>query len=180
MTDRILHVHVTMHDPDTAAILVHASALFKLALGLSSDHPLGLGMPPTGTVKLDSTQSVLELLQPVTRTSKVEVLQALYLDKNGRLLEQRILNSGTENKTLVSPRQVLQPAMQLDAHELIIAHNHPCGNPTPSTDDVRVTYRLLHVAESIGVYLRDHIILTNTSHFSMREAGLIGPQSLAG
>ena len=162
-----------MHDADTAAIIVHASALFRLALGLSNDHPLSLGAPNGVTYTLGDTQSAVELLQPVSRTAKVEVLQALYLDKCNRLLDQRVLNSGTENRTLFSPRQVLQPAMQLDAHALILAHNHPCGNPTPSTEDVRTTYRLIEIAHSLGIHLHDHIILTNTKHFSMREAGLI-------
>ena len=171
---RCLHVSMTMHDSDTAAILVHASALFRLALGLSTDHPVSLGEPNSGTYTMADTQTALHLLQPIARSSKVEVLQAMYLDRCSRLLDHRILNCGTENKTLFSPRQVLQPAMQLDAHALILAHNHPCGNPTPSSEDVRVTYRLIEIAQSIGVRLHDHIILTKTNHFSMRDAGLIG------
>ena len=162
-----------MHDPDTAAILVHASALFRLALGLDNRHPIGLGLETPEQLTLDSTDMMVQLLQPISKMAKVEVLQALYLDGADRLLAQRILNSGTERQTLFSARQILQPAMQMDAQQIVLAHNHPCGNPNPSTDDVRATYHLIRVAHHIGVHLRDHIILTNTRHFSMREAGLI-------
>lgn len=175
--DWYLHGSPLMHDSDTAAILVHASALFRLALGLSDDHPIDLGPGTPTSYVLGDARSAVRLLQPVTRASKVEILQALYLDRAGRLIDQRILNSGTENKTLMSPRQILQPAMKVDAHALILAHNHPCGDPNPSTEDVRATFHLIPIARSIGVCLRDHIILTDTKYFSMREAGLIESQS---
>ena len=109
-----------MHDPDTAAIVAHASALFRLALGLSSDHPISLGEHTETAQRIIQTNDAVKLLQPVVRGSTVEILQALYLDRSDRLLGQRILNTGTETRTLISPRQVLQPAMQLDAHLSLI------------------------------------------------------------
>jgi DNA repair protein RadC len=167
-----------MHDPNTAAIIVHASALFRLALGLSTDHPVTLGERTSSTRRIVHVQDAVSLLQPVIRESHVEVLQALYLDRNDRVLAQRVLNTGTESRTLITPRQVLQPAMQLDAHSIFIAHNHPCGDPTPSTQDVRATHMLVQAARPLGVQVRDHLVLTQTQHYSMREEGLLGPSSL--
>ena len=166
-----------MHDPDTAAIIVHASALFRLALGLEENHPLSVGHSTSGHPPLHETADAIRLLQPVTRGSRVEVLQALYLDRRNRLIDQRILNSGTETQTLFSPRQVLQPAMQLDAHAIILAHNHPCGNREPSTDDIRSTYTLVNAARPLGIHIRDHIILTQTDYFSMYEEGVLASES---
>jgi DNA repair protein RadC len=167
-----------MHDPDTAAILVHASALFRLALGLSTEHPITLGGQTTALHRIVHVQDAVRLLQPTIRDSTVEVLQALYLDRTDRLLAQRILNTGTEERTLITPRQVLQPAMQLDAHSLLIAHNHPSGVPTPSTQDIRATLCLIEAARPLGIQVRDHIVLTQTQHYSMREEGLLGPSSI--
>ncbi len=165
----------SMHDPDTAAIVAHASALFRLALGLSAGHPVSVGEPMESTHRIIQTIDAVNLLQPLVRGSTVEVLQALYLDRDDYLLAQRVLNTGTETRTLIGPRQVLQPAMQLDAHSLIIAHNHPSGDPTPSTEDVRATHMLVSAARPLGIQIRDHIVLTRTHHYSMREEGLLGP-----
>ena len=167
-----------MHDPDTAAILVHASALFKLALGMSTQNTLSLGHPTDQDLQIHEIRDAVEILHPVSRNAKVEVLQALYMDRKDRLIVHRILNSGTENRTLFCPRQVLQPAMQLDAHNLILAHNHPSGIKTPSTADIRATYHLIDVARHLGVQVRDHIILTQMGYFSMRSEGLLCPHSV--
>ena len=168
-----------MHDPDTAAIIVHASALFRLALGLSDDHPISVGDQQAPPHRIIQVEDAVALLQPVVRGSPVEVLQALYLDRNDQLLAHRILNAGTESRTLITARQVLQPAMRVDAHSLFIAHNHPSGDPTPSTEDVRATNILIEAARPLGIQVRDHIVLTQTQHYSMREAGLIGPASIS-
>jgi len=167
-----------MHDPDTAAILVHASALFRLALGLSIEHPITLAEKTDHPHHIAQIHDAVSLLQPVIRGSSVEVLQALYLDQEDQLLAHRILNTGTENRTLITPRQVLQPAMQLNAHSLFIAHNHPYGDPTPSIEDVRATHVLIEAARPLGIQVRDHIVLTQTRHYSMREQGILGPNSL--
>ena len=169
-----------MHDPDIAAIIVHTSALFRLALGMSQDHPASIGEQAKPPHTITYVQDAVTLLQPVVRGSPVEVLQALYLDRQDRLVAHRILNSGTENRTLITPRQVLQPAMKVDAHSLFIAHNHPSGDPTPSTEDVRATLLLIEAARPLGIQVRDHIVLTQTQHYSMREEGLIGPGSVSG
>ena len=169
--------NASMHDADTAAILVHTSALFRLALGLSETHPLSAGYSTDIQPHLQETSDAVRILHPVTRDARVEVLQALYLDRNDRLIEQRILNSGTETRTLFSARQVLQPAMQLDAHGIILAHNHPCGTREPSTDDIRSTYRLVNAARPLGIHIRDHIILTQTDYFSMYNEGVLASES---
>ncbi|HJN76270.1 MAG TPA: DNA repair protein RadC [Myxococcota bacterium] len=89
----------------------------------------------------------------------VEELHALYLDRRGRPLARRRISVGNDASTIVDPRQVLRPAIQLGAASVIVAHNHPSGDPEPSDADLDVTRRLRAAAEVLGVRLLDHLVI---------------------
>ena len=102
-----------------------------------------------------------------------EYFVALYLDGANRILEKRTLFIGTVNKSLVHPREVFAPAMELRAASLIVAHNHPSGELQPSQADIAITQKLAQSAEILGIELLDHLIVTRDGYFSFEENGLI-------
>ncbi len=103
----------------------------------------------------------------------VEELLAVYLDRKNRVIAVRRLAVGSDSFTIVDPRRVLAPALQLGAAGVVIAHNHPSGDPTPSSQDYDVTRRVQDAAELLGVTLLDHIVLTPSRYTSLAEQGAI-------
>ena len=90
---------------------------------------------------------------------EVEELHALYIDRRGRPLERRRISMGSDSQTIVDPRRVMRPAVQLGAPAVIVAHNHPSGDPTPSEADVDVTRRLREAGDVLGIRLLDHLVI---------------------
>lgn len=114
-----------------------------------------------------------------------ESLWGLYLNRRQVLLAQRRLTTGNDAHTIVDPRQVLRPAVQLGAASVIVAHNHPSGDPEPSAPDLLVTRRLVQAAGLLGIAVLDHIIIGDECYVSLAERGLLpaspaAPQSLSG
>ncbi len=83
------------------------------------------------------------------------------------------ITRGTLNSSLVHPREVFAPALQHRAAAIVVAHNHPSGNPEPSQDDIAVTKQLVDAGRVLGVPIHDHIVFTETGHTSFVERGLI-------
>ncbi len=102
-----------------------------------------------------------------------EALAALYLSHSHRLLALRILTTGSDRHTIVDPRQVYRAAVRAEAAGVIIAHNHPSGDPTASRPDLSVTRRLAEAGVVIGVELLDHLILGAGRYVSLAEQGLL-------
>ena len=82
--------------------------------------------------------------------------------------------TGTVNHTPVYPREVVRRALELAASSLVLVHNHPSGDPTPSRDDLEMTRQIEEAATALGVTVRDHLIIGNARWLSFREAGLLG------
>jgi len=99
---------------------------------------------------------------------KKEALFLLLLDAKLRLIHQEVIAIGTLSEVLVHPREVFQPAIRHGAHSLIICHNHPSGDPTPSKADLRLTKQLLECAKIIGIPLEDHLVIGSDKHVSLR------------
>jgi DNA repair protein RadC len=103
-----------------------------------------------------------------------EHLVGLYLDASNHPLGIHTVAIGTVNSLNVHPREVYKPAIILGAVSLYVAHNHPSGNPTPSTNDIQLTPRLIAAGRIIGINLRDHLIVTEQDGFvSFAQRGLI-------
>jgi DNA repair protein RadC len=102
-----------------------------------------------------------------------EELHALYLDRRLRPLAYRRLTVGSDGFTVVDPRQVLRPAVELGASSLVLAHNHPSGDPEPSDEDRRATRVLASAGTVVGVVLRDHIVLGGGRWVSLASRGEI-------
>ena len=98
-----------------------------------------------------------------------EHFYVLYLDSRRRLLEARTISVGTLDSSLVHPREVFRPAIELSASAILAAHNHPSGDPEPSAEDIALTRRLNSAAKMLGFYLLDHIIIGGSDWVSVRQ-----------
>jgi DNA repair protein RadC len=96
---------------------------------------------------------------------------ALYLDGRHRAIADAIVSIGTATASLVHPREVFQPAIAVGACALLIGHNHPSGDPTPSAEDLEVTRRLAEAGRILGIVLLDHVVWTRDGgHHAIRES----------
>jgi DNA repair protein RadC len=128
---------------------------------------------PDPGAPVDDPASAALHLRPGLVGLDVEELHALYLDRRHRLLGRRALTRGTDGHTIVEPRQVFRPAVQLGALRVVVAHNHPSGDPRPSAADRDVTRRLQDAGRILGIALVDHLIVTDADTTSMAALGLI-------
>ncbi len=110
--------------------------------------------------KITSAKEVFEELLEY-KNKKQEYFLTLYLDGANHLIEKRVITIGTLTQSLVHPREVLSPAIELRAASIIVAHNHPSGQLIPSIEDELITKRLLDSAKLLGIELIDHVIITN-------------------
>jgi DNA repair protein RadC len=105
--------------------------------------------------------------------SKVEEFHILFLDRKNALIKHERQQRGTVDHTPVYTREVVKRALDLGASAMILVHNHPSGDPTPSKADIAVTKDIVKAAEPLGVAVHDHIIIGRGHHSSLRDLGLI-------
>ena len=102
-----------------------------------------------------------------------ECFFTLYLDSRSRLIGQTEVSVGCLDTTLAHPREVFEKAIRAGAAAIVVVHNHPSGDPSPSDDDVRLTRRLSEAAKILGIRLLDHVIVTRDSFYSFRSHALV-------
>lgn len=141
-----------------------SSLMAALELGRRS---LGTAGPPVTTPEEAYAQ-----LQDLAGSRK-ETFKALYLDGRRRLLRAEVVSVGTLTATLVHPREVFAPALECGAASLVVAHNHPSGDPTPSHEDRLLTERLSQAGRLLGLNLDDHLIIGKGCFTSLRQLGLL-------
>lgn len=107
------------------------------------------------------------------RHEKRELLVLAMFDTQNYFLGDEIISVGTVNSSLVSPREIYLKALQYQAVNIILLHNHPSGNPKPSTEDYRTTNRVAECGKILGIYLADHIIIGDCQYISFRENGIL-------
>lgn len=123
-------------------------------------------------IKIKNQQDVLDLVNEL-RDKKQEYFLTLTLDGAHNLIEKRIVFIGTLNQSLVHPREVFADAITDRAAAIILVHNHTSNDVNPSAADIQVTQRLLEAAETMGIEVLDHLIITKTQHFSFKDNGLL-------
>jgi DNA repair protein RadC len=96
---------------------------------------------------------------------------AMFLNARNIPVGWREISKGSVSASLVHPREVFLPAIQLVASSLILAHNHPSGDASPSKDDIELTRRLKQAGELLGIEVLDHLVITTDSHISLKEQG---------
>lgn len=118
-------------------------------------------------------EDALAVLRPLLQGLERERLVGLYLGARGQVLARRVLSEGSPTATVVDVACALRPAVQLGAPGVILGHNHPSGDPSPSAQDVEVTLRLAQGAQVLGLRLFDHLILGGAQWVSLAQRGLL-------
>src|SRR6266436_9757604 len=102
-----------------------------------------------------------------------EELRVLYLDKRNQLIADERQQVGTVDHTPVYPREVVKRALELSASALILVHNHPSGDPTPSRGDIQMTRELTAAANALKIQVHDHLVIGRGKHASFKALGLL-------
>jgi DNA repair protein RadC len=105
--------------------------------------------------------------------SKIEEFHVLFLDRKHALIKDEMQQRGTIDHTPVYPREVIKRALELGASAVILVHNHPSGDPSPSEADITVTQNIINAAAPLGIIVHDHLIIGRGGHISLRDCGLI-------
>ncbi len=105
--------------------------------------------------------------------NKTEVLRVLFLDRKNKLIADELQQQGTVDHTPLYPREVVKRALDLGASAIILVHNHPSGDPTPSTADIEMTREVSRAAAALGVAVHDHVVIGRSGHVSFRSDGLL-------
>lgn len=104
---------------------------------------------------------------------KIEQLRILFLDRKNVLIADEVQQQGTVDHTPLYPREVVKRALELGASAIILVHNHPSGDPTPSRADIEMTRQVKEICENLGIALHDHIVIGRGSHASFQALGLL-------
>lgn len=141
---------------------VIAAAAGRMAKGAVAERPL-----------LSSWSQVIEYCRATMAFSDVESFRVLFLDKRNALIREEVQQTGTVDHTPVYPREIVKRALELSATALILVHNHPSGDPTPSQPDIRMTREIVTIAKPLGISVHDHIIVGKNGHASLKGMQLM-------
>jgi DNA repair protein RadC len=122
---------------------------------------------------IGSWQSLIDYCHAAMARSKKEEFRILFLNKRNKLIRDEVMATGTIDHAPVYPREVVKRALELGATAIILVHNHPSGDPTPSRDDIRMTKRIRDAANGVDLKLYDHLIIAREGHASLKNMGLI-------
>nr|WP_230165232.1 DNA repair protein RadC [Roseomonas sp. CECT 9278] len=145
-----------------AALRTVQAAALRLARAEVMDQPV-----------LNNWDRLMSYLTVALTRERVEQFRVLFLDTRNRLIADEAQARGTVNHTPVYPREVVKRALELQATALILVHNHPSGDPTPSRADLEMTQEIKAAAGSLGIVLHDHLVVGNGRHLSFRREGLL-------
>lgn len=122
---------------------------------------------------LSSWSALIDYCRAQMAFEDIEQFRVLFLDKKNKLIADEVQQKGTVDHTPVYPREVIKRSLELGATALILVHNHPSGDPSPSTADVQMTRQINDVAKPLGIVVHDHIIIGKSGHASMKGLRLI-------
>lgn len=122
---------------------------------------------------LSSWSQVLDYCRAAMAFADRESFRCLFLDKKNGLIADEVQGTGTVDHTPVYPREVMRRALELSATAIVLVHNHPSGDPTPSPADVKMTLDLISIGRPLGIAIHDHIIVGRTGHASLKGLKLI-------
>lgn len=134
-----------------------AASLQRMAKGKVSKRPV-----------LSSWSSVIDYCRMAMAFAEREEFRILFLDKKNALIADEVQQTGTVDHTPVYPREVVKRALELSASAVILVHNHPSGDPTPSRADILMTQQVIEVAKPLGIAVHDHIIVGKDGHASLK------------
>ncbi len=136
------------------------------ALKLGQESLMGRPLLSSWTALLDYCRSAMQF-------EEKEQFRVLFLDKKNRLIADEVLGHGTIDRAPVYPREIVKRALELGSTAIILAHNHPSGDPTPSQSDITMTKTIVDAAKAIGISVHDHLIIGRQSTVSFKTLGLM-------
>ena len=123
--------------------------------------------------KIKTAEDVYNHFVDELKDKKKEQFYALYLDTKNRIIGEELISVGTLNASLIHPREVFNPAIKSSANAIILVHNHPSGDCTPSPEDKQVTKQIKEAGNMLGINLLDHIILGKDNYLSIKEKEIL-------
>lgn len=123
--------------------------------------------------KICSPKDVYSLMYPKMREQKKEKFITLYLDTKNQVLKEEVVSIGSLNASIVHPREVFKSALLESSASVIMVHNHPSGDPSPSREDIMVTEKLVEGGKLLGIDILDHIIIGDGRYVSLKDEGFV-------
>ncbi len=149
-------------DTGAAAIKAVQAAAQRLLRAEMKDAPV-----------ISSWQALIDYLTVKAGYEPIEQFRVLFLDRKNRLIQDQALAQGTVDHTPVYPREVVKRALELNASALILAHNHPSGDPKPSRADIEMTRKVKDALATVNITLHDHVVIGRGGHVSFKSEGLL-------
>ena len=146
------------------------------ALDLKLVHEMALRMgrePATRRTVISSWSALLSYVRVALQHEAREQVRVLYLDRKNQLIADEVTNHGTVDHAPVYPREIVRRALELSASSLILVHNHPSGDPTPSKADVEITQAVVAAGKPLGVSVHDHLVVGREGVVSFKAKGLM-------
>lgn len=167
-----------------AEVISAPTARLTEVKGISEKIALDLKILQAGAVKigretvmnrplLSSWTALLDYCRSAMQFEGVEQFRVLFLDRKNRLIADEVLGKGTIDRAPVYPREVVKRALELGSTAVILAHNHPSGDPTPSQSDIDMTKTIVKAARPLGISVHDHIIVGRLNTVSFKTLGLM-------
>jgi DNA repair protein RadC len=122
---------------------------------------------------IQSWSALMDYCKLAMGRSKIEEFRVLFLNHRHALIADEVMQRGTINHTPVYPREIVKRALELAASAVILLHNHPSGDATPSKADIDITKKIIEAAATVGVSVHDHVIVTETGNYSFKSFGII-------
>ncbi len=139
-------------------------------------HALALRMLRTAALDrpvLSGWQALTDYLHAAMAHRTTEEFRVIFLNNRNMIIRDEAMGDGTVNAAPVYPREIVKRALELSASGLILVHNHPSGDPSPSRDDIVMTKAIIEAGRHLGLSVHDHVIIGRSGHSSMRSQGLI-------
>jgi DNA repair protein RadC len=148
----------------------------ETALELKVVHAAGIKLTQQRVLKrpvISSWSDLLAYCRAAMADDSVEQFRVLFLDRKNILIADEVQQRGTIDHTPVYPREVVKRALELGASAIILAHNHPSGDPTPSRADIEMTRQISDAARALGIRIHDHLVIGKNSEASFKSLGLL-------
>lgn len=130
-------------------------------------------IPEATAYHIKKPEDVYKLIEPELRYQNREYFICLLLNSKNGVISKEIISIGNLNACIVHPREVFRPAIKRSSASLICVHNHPSGNPEPSSEDIQITKRIVEAGVIVGIDVLDHIIIGLNQFTSLKERGLM-------
>ena len=148
----------------------------KTALDLKLLHAMSAHMAREsvlGRPVLSSWNALLDYCRTAMQFEPVEQFRVLFLDRKNRLIADEVLGKGTIDRAPVYPREIVKRGLALESTAIILAHNHPSGDPTPSQSDIDMTFTIVETCNAVGISVHDHLIIGREEVASFKMLGLM-------